>query len=268
MSPSEMRPSSPPAAGREGLPWPARAARPPGGVVYGPVASRRLGRSLGVDLTPPGSRVCSFECVYCDVPEPWSDPDATAWPTPRGVGEALEAALHRCGELDSITISGHGEPTLHPELEEVVEHVLAVARRDGRRTPIRILTNGSGAVRSAVRGALDRLDERIVTLDAAPLEVDRPRPDAPLGGVLHALALLRDVTAQSCFVEGAVSNATDRAVAEWTEILDGVRPRSAQIYTPSRRPRRAGLRPVPPVRLHEIGRRLHECTGIPAEVFA
>jgi wyosine [tRNA(Phe)-imidazoG37] synthetase (radical SAM superfamily) len=246
---------------------PDRSSRPPGAVIYGPVRSRRLGRSLGVNLMRPGRTVCSFHCVYCEYtrvqcPYPFGD-----WPSPGGVRQALARALLDCGPLDSITISGVGEPTEHPHFEVVVSAILGEARRQRPRVPVRILTNGANTVHPGVRRALDRLDERIVTVDAAPRRVDRPDAQSPLGGVLQGIALLRDFTAQSCFFEGAVSNVEDEAVNEWAECLGELRPRRVQIFTLSRRPAAVDVRPVSGAQLEEIACVLRERSGIEAVVF-
>ena len=244
-------------------------SRPAGAVVYGPLRSRRLGRSLGVNLSPPGCRVCSFSCIYCEIPRVGSgDPDQRAWPTPGAVAEALACALRRCGPLDSITISGNGEPTLHPDFGVAVSCVLAEARRLRPRVPVRILSNGSEAVRPEIRRALDLLDERIVTLDAAPAEIDRPDPGSPLGGLLHGLSLLRDVSVQSCFVDGAVSNTGDDVVDEWADLVAELAPRRVQVYTVNRKPATRDIWPVSEGRLRQIASILRERAGIRAQVVA
>jgi wyosine [tRNA(Phe)-imidazoG37] synthetase (radical SAM superfamily) len=264
---------------REELEWPGwrypplppprgPASVPFAGVVYGPVASRRLGRSLGVNLTPPGCRVCSFACAYCEFsrePQPGS---RAPWPPPDGVAAELGEALSRVGPIDSITISGHGEPTLHPRFEAAVSAILGEVQRARPQTPVRILTNGSRAVRPEVRRALDRLDERIVKLDSDAERVNRPAADAPLGALLHALWLLRDVTLQSCFVDGAISNVGEGAVREWADLVGELEPRGVQIYTIDRPAAQAGVRPVCAARLEEIAALLRWRMGIEAEVYA
>ncbi len=237
-------------------------------MVYGPLASRRLGRSLGVNFTPPGCRACNFDCVYCEVPrQAWGEPDGVWWPTPARISEALEIALPHCGRLDSITISGAGEPTLHPHFEPAVAAVLAHTRRARPRVPVRILTNGTGAVRPEVRAALDRLDECIVTLDADPEAINRPHPSALLGGVIQAVSRLRQVTLQSCFIEGEVSNSGDAAVREWADLVRELRPARVQIYTLSRKPAAHEVWPVSLARLEEIAAVLRARSGIRARVF-
>lgn len=247
---------------------PRRRSRPPGSVIYGPLWSRRLGRSLGVNLMRPGHSVCSFHCVYCEYPR-WQHPDPFGdWPSAAGTARALAAALSCCGPLDSITISGVGEPTEHPDFEVVCGSILGVARRAYPGVPVRILTNGANTVRPEIRRALDRLDERIVIVDADPWRVDRPDPRSPLGGIVQGVSLLRDFTAQSCFVGGAASNVGDEAVGRWMDLLGEMGPRRVQIFTLERRPAVADARRVPRERLEAIARALHERTGIEGRVFA
>jgi len=231
-------------------------------LIYGPVLSRRLGLSLGLDLTPVGCRVCNFDCVYCLYPRRRERRERPRWPTPEAVAMSLREALLRTGSLDSITISGHGEPTLHPRFREVVDTILAVARRLRPATPVRILTNGSRAVLPEVRAALDLLDERIVKLDA---ELERMSGQgAGYGAILYGLLSLRDVTLQSCFVEGSASNTSENSIREWTDLVAEMRPRGVQIYTIDREPADSDARPVTAGHLARVARRLEERTGIEA----
>ena len=250
-------PAAPPAAGADGECGP---------LVYGPVASRRLGRSLGVNLTPAGCRLCTFDCVYCE----WGGiPRRTAgasWPAPREIAGAIAGALARVGPLDSITLSGHGEPTLHPRFADVVQAVLEIVRAARPDLAVRILTNGSRAARPEIRAALDQLDERIVKLDASPERVERPGLHHPLGALIASLALLRDVTLQACFVEGEVANTDARSVGEWIELVAEIAPRAVQIYTIDRRPAQSGILPAVAASLEEIACALRARTGIEASV--
>jgi wyosine [tRNA(Phe)-imidazoG37] synthetase (radical SAM superfamily) len=238
------------------------------GIVYGPVRSRRLGRSLGVDLTPRGCLICNFDCAYCEPGQPVDARCAPHWPTPGEVGSALRNAFFQVGPLDSITIAGRGEPTLHPHFPAVVAEVLAESRRARPEVPVRILSNGSRTTNPVVRRALDLLDERIVTLDAAAERVDRPGARLPLGARIQAFCMLRDFTVQACFVDGTVGNVDERSVGEWVELLAELRPRAVQVYTIDRPPRAPGVRPASSRQLEAISRRLHDETGIPVQLSA
>lgn len=250
------------------LPSPLRtpASQPFDRIVYGPVASRRLGRSLGVNLTPRGRRVCSFACVYCEYSAAPASRFAAPWPRASVVAEELDAALDRAGPLDAITISGHGEPTLHPRFREAIRALLGVARRRRPTVPVVILSNGSGAVKRAVREGLDLLDERFIKFDASPSRISRPIPQAPLGSLLRALSLLRDVSLQSCFVSGVVSNIDRASVEDWADVIAELSPRRVQIYTIDRAPAAGDIRPVSRELLEEIACRLRDRTGIDAEI--
>ncbi len=237
-------------------------------IVYGPVTSRRLGRSLGLNLSPPGRRACTFACAYCPYAKAPARRAGSRWPTPEQVRVELAEALGKVGALDSITIAGHGEPTLHPHLPEVVERVLGEAHRARPRLPVRILTNGGRAAYPEVRKALDRLDERIVKLDADPERVCRPARNQPLGAMLLGIALLRDVTLQSCFIDGAVSNTGESAIHDWLGLVPEVAPRAVQIYTIDRPPEGVDIRPVAAVQLEEIACRLRAQSGIEARVYS
>jgi wyosine [tRNA(Phe)-imidazoG37] synthetase (radical SAM superfamily) len=144
----------------------------------------------------------------------------------------------------------------------------SIERRSRPETPVCILTNGSRAIRPRVRRALNRLDERIVKLDAEPDAVNRPRASVPLGGLLHGLSLLRDVTLQSCFIDGSVSNVGRDTVQRWADLVVELEPRRVQVYTIDRRPADLDIRPVSEARLEEVACLLRARTGIEAEVSA
>ncbi len=238
----------------------------PESLVYGPVVSRRLGRSLGLNLTPPGCRVCSFECVYCEFGREPSERGA-AWPTPGTVRSALSTALQGVGPLDAITLSGHGEPTLHPRFSDVVAEVVAEVRRSRPGLPVCVLTNGSTVMDLTVRRALDNVDRCIVTFDAASERVDRPRHEIPPDEKIAALSALREATLQACFIEGAISNCDVDSIRDWADEVGRIEPASVQIYTIDRQPADAQIRPADPGTLEEIACLLRERTGIEADVF-
>lgn len=243
-------------------------ARPiPCGIAYGPVVSRRFGRSLGIDLGPGGGRVCTFDCVYCDLSGP---PRARSvrWPSPGDVRSALVLALAEAGELDSITLSGRGEPTLHPRFGAVVAEVLGEARRSRSGVPVRVLTNGSGVMRPEVRRALERVDECVVSWDAGGDAVARPRDGSGCGVRAARLGLLPAATVQACFVTGRVSNSDAVSVAAWIDVLGELRPRAVQITTVSRPPAWPGVLATPAHRLEEIARDLRGACAASVSVFS
>ncbi len=245
------------------------------GIIYGPVASRRLGRSLGLNVSGAAAKVCSFDCVYCHYGRGEGCAAAGAregFPDPDEVAAALAAALASLEEPPAfITFSGNGEPTLHPAFGEVVAAVRAV--RDGSAPAARlaILSNSSTAGIAGVRAALAGLDVRIMKLDAGTPElfqrVNAPRPGVTLEAVLDGLTVLSDVTLQTCLVAGEPTNADDIAIGTYVAAVKRLAPARVQLYTTDRPVGTAGIRKVAADRIAEIARRVREDAGVTVEVF-
>lgn len=249
-----------------------------GGIVYGPLRSRRFGTSLGINLLPAHHKVCSFNCVYCQYG--WTQSHEAGggdrWPEPGQVADAVcEAARQAASDglhVDRWTLAGHGEPTLHPDFPAVVESLLRARAETAPATPIGILSNSSTAHVPAIRQALGRLDERGMKLDAGTQDGLRHvnATSAPIEQIIEALAALPDIAVQAMFVReprGRIDNAAPAAVAAWTAALARIRPREVQIYTLARRPAWEHLQPVALARLDEIAADVR-ALGIPATVFS
>ncbi|MGE5242695.1 MAG: radical SAM protein [Betaproteobacteria bacterium] len=247
-------------------------------IMYGPVQSRRLGHSLGVNLLPTGMKVCNMNCAYCQYG--WTRSEhrprrAAGWPAPARVAAALAARLQRAADadeqVDRITVAGHGEPTLHPEFEEITDRIRAVRDQVAPGVPLAILSNSTTAGWPDVQRALARFDERYMKLDAGdPVTYARINgPGTSLSGIVDALRDLSSVVVQSMFVSdraGRVDNTTDDAVGDWLVALDSVAPVGVHIYTIDRRPALEELHRVPANRLFEIAEHVR-IAGIPTEVF-
>ncbi|HKC48993.1 MAG TPA: radical SAM protein [Polyangia bacterium] len=221
-----------------------------GAIVYGPVHSRRLGQSLGIDLLPPRSKVCELDCPYCDCGFTTPRAPRDRWPSPDEVGQALRRALERAVTApDWITLSGRGEPTLHPRFAVVVDRVLAA--RDARAPAVRvaILSNGIAAAVPSVRDALRRLDARIMKLDPGPagrvngaaLDIER---------VARSYQALAPVIVQAMVVRGPEwDGSSDAELAAWLPRLALAQPEAVQLTTLSRPPADARVTNVPRERL-------------------
>lgn len=244
-------------------------------VTYGPVNSRRLGRSLGINLFPGPRKVCTFDCAYCQYG--WGDPVPKqallpgTFPSAREVCEGLEAALAALPEPPAyLTFSGNGEPTLHPLFPEIVAGVIAVRDRLAPSAKTAILSNSSTVGRASVRTALGCLDERIMKLDAGDEEtfrrLNRPAPGQSLEGVLDGLGRLRDVTLQSLFADGRGGNLGPGHVSRWVEAAASVAPREVQLYTLDREAPSKRLMRASAGRLESI-RSLLGARGVAARVF-
>ncbi len=238
------------------------------GIINGPVRSRRLGVSLGVNLIPLRSKICSFDCPYCECGRNTPKAPGTRWPSPDLVADAVRKTLERMvAPPDWVTFAGNGEPTMHPRFPQVVERVLAV--RDALAPGARVCAMSSGllAGRPAIRAALDRLDERLMKLDPGPVEqvsgvsYDRARLVEDLRG-------LRDVTVQAMVVEGpGYSGASDEAVEEWLGALARLRPKAVQVYSLARPPADPRVTRVARERLEAIAARARTVVEGQVEVF-
>jgi wyosine [tRNA(Phe)-imidazoG37] synthetase (radical SAM superfamily) len=250
------------------------------GVTYGPVESRRLGSSLGVNILPFGVKVCSFNCNYCQCG--WTtdtvDPAALAkyrFPTAEEVGDELRKTLldlKATGQkLDCITLAGNGEPTLHPDFLEVVKAILSARDEVLPGVRVDILSNAAHLDRPAVIEGLNLLDARYMKLDAGSdeqfLNMNSPVTEVGIWDVVKQLPKLKDFTVQAMFTHGRRDNTDSKSVIDWISIVKRVKPKAVQIYSVDRFPADVKITKVERELLDEIAEALTSQTGIPAEVF-
>jgi wyosine [tRNA(Phe)-imidazoG37] synthetase (radical SAM superfamily) len=242
-------------------------------MVYGPVQSRRLGRSLGINALPGARKVCSFNCVYCQYG--WTDPAGlpmeAAWQDPAAVVEAVEAALDHLDEPPAyITFSGNGEPTLHPRFPALVDGIIRLRDRRVPAARTAILSNSSRAGDPPTRTALARLDQRIMKLDAGNQNVfqryNGPRAGLTLAQVVEGLHALAGVTIQTLFAGGKGGNFKADDIQDWLETVQTIAPEFVQIYTLARGFPAVDILPLTPTDLATIGDRL-AIRGIPFGVY-
>lgn len=249
------------------------------GLTYGPVVSRRLGLSLGVNLVPGPEKLCSFNCPYCQLG--WTKRRVGSFapefglPTPEEVSRAVQAEIRRLNKLDvkldRITFSGNGEPTAHPLFEPILEAVRVVRDKEVPDVWIAVLTNGAHLDRPDVVRGLNRCDEPIVKFDAGNERMfralNKPRPGLTLADIVHGLRLIRRPTIQTMFVTGSVDNTTPSEVDDWVGLVTKIKPTWSQIYTLDRIPADGRLLPVNRARLMEISMQLSETCGIQSLVI-
>lgn len=228
-------------------------------IVNGPVRSRRLGVSLGLNLVPANSKLCTFDCPYCECGFNTPKAPDARWPSPDEVAHSLRRALSRLGAPpDSITFAGNGEPTMHPRFPVVVDRVLEVRAELAPGCSAGILTNGLAAGKPAIRDALMRLDRRMVKLDPGPPEqVNGVRYDqARLCADARALA---PVTIQAMVTKGEDwDGSSDASLAAWLPLLSAAAPAVVHLYSLDRAPADPSLQNVPRERLDEMARAIRE----------
>jgi wyosine [tRNA(Phe)-imidazoG37] synthetase (radical SAM superfamily) len=249
-------------------------------IIYGPVHSRRLGVSLGVNLLPTNYKLCSFNCIYCQygwTKQPTFAPTQELKDLPRldEVVAALELAFQHIiddGEtIDSITICGNGEPTLYPGIADVIKTAKHLRDRHLPKARLAILSNSSTVGNKIVRDALGLLDLKIMKFDAGSEEMFRQlnHPVAPIymGEIVAGLKELKNIFLQSLFVQGRVTNADPDSVGLWVEKVRDIRPMRVQVYTLDREPADKKIEKVSLATLHWIANQVRWRAGVQADVF-
>ncbi len=247
-------------------------------IIYGPVNSRRLGSSLGINVFPGHHKFCSFDCLYCQYG--WTSrhtldrPDGKEYPGADEVGMALEEALLALPDPPRyLTLSGNGEASLHPSFAEIVERIISIRDRIAPSALTAILSNSSTVAEHSVREVLARLDRPIMKLDCAVdrlfLSYNRPCRGVKLGVIIDGLAELArmmPITLQILLTSGGGGNFTDENRDALRERLEHIRPASVQIYTLDRGYPSAAIEPLG---LRELSMFCSELVsaGLNAQVF-
>jgi wyosine [tRNA(Phe)-imidazoG37] synthetase (radical SAM superfamily) len=240
-------------------------ALPRAPIIGGPVCTRTADRSLHVNLLPTAGRLCTFDCIHCPFPRWERSAGWQPWPRPGDIGTAVANALNAHPEVESITVSGPGEPTLHPLFGGALAEVLS--GRGARPLPVRVVTNGTTLLQPRVRRLLEFADERIVRIDAGGERISRPRADTPPEELAAALRALPDFSVESIFVEGPQGNTNERDVDAWIERLAALHPRRVYVTTIAEAPLDPSVRRADAATLTQIADQLHHRTGLDATVL-
>lgn len=223
-------------------------------IVFGPVSSRRLGVSLGVNLLPRHGKLCNFDCIYCECGWNEEHRDDKVLPTVEQVAAALEARLAEFSSegkrIDTITFSGNGEPTVHPDFPEIIRRTIELRDRFFPQAKVSVLSNATMIWEKDVRDALMKVDNPILKLDSADIEVvravNRPRGEYSIETVLEGMEAFKgDFILQSILFRGSGYDMSDTGRLErWYEIVRRVRPREIMLYTIDRDTPQKGLSKV------------------------
>jgi wyosine [tRNA(Phe)-imidazoG37] synthetase (radical SAM superfamily) len=247
------------------------------GIIYGPVRSRRLGASLGINLLPTSYKLCTFNCLYCHYGWTKAHIDDASFlisdlPSVEQVEKALADWLkENPNQINYITFSGNGEPCLHPEFDKMVDVALQARNKYAHLAKLAILSNSTCLDKGNVLVGLRKLDVRIMKLDCGTektfRKLNRPCTGVKLESVSENLKKLDDLIIQSVFVEGSVSNTEEREVEKWIERLNYIKPKEVQIYSIDRPPADSGLTLVTKDKLNRIAKKAEGSTGIWVKVF-
>ncbi len=213
--------------------------------IFGPVHSRRLGVSLGVNLLPSDGKICSFDCLYCECGLNQERRTKSKFPARELVYATLEAKLKEMVENnnlpDVITFAGNGEPTGHPDFFNIIKDTLLLRNQFAPKAKVSVLSNAAHLNREQVIEALKLVDNNILKLDTVDTHfintVDRPNFDYNIQQIIENIKKFEGkCIIQTMFLKGnyegeVLNNTTDKYVLPWLDVIDEIKPREVMIYT-------------------------------------
>ena len=244
--------------------------------IFGPVHSRRLGISLGVNLLPADGKVCSFDCIYCECGFNEDHRPTLPMPTRQEVAQKLEEKLKQMaseGQLpDVLTFAGNGEPTCHPHFSEIIDDTIRLRNQYCPSAKVSVLSNSTMIHRKQVHDALMKVDNNILKLDTVdPIyinKVDHPNGTYDVKAIIERLKAFKGhVIIQTMFMRGeckgeSVDNTGEEYVAPWLEAVEQIAPQMVMIYTIDRETPAQGLQKATHEQLDTIRDRVI-AAGIP-----
>ena len=220
-------------------------------VVFGPIKSRRLGWSLGINLLPTKGKICNFDCIYCECGWNADGRDDTKLPSAAEVRSALEAKLADIllegTQVDSITFSGDGEPTLNPDFSRIIDDTIALRDIYCPQAKVSVLTNATKLLSDTVFGALRKVDAPILKLDAPTDErarkINGALPSFRVDDVVKGMKRFEgDFILQTMFLKSDDFDSLEpQMLAKWMDIVREIRPRLIMAYTIARPTPQSGL---------------------------
>lgn len=224
--------------------------------IFGPIHSRRLGVSLGINLMPADGKVCTFDCIYCECGFNADHRPTLPRPTREEVAAALEAKLKEMAENgpkpDVLTFAGNGEPTAHPHFAEIIDDTIRLRDKYCPQAKVSVLSNSTMLHHKQVHEALMRVDNNILKLDTVSIEyikkADRPQqPNYNVEDIIESLSAFKGhVIIQTMFMKGQadgvdMSNVKEEYIEPWLKAVERIKPMEVMVYTIDRETPAKGL---------------------------
>lgn len=251
-------------------------------IVFGPVRSRRFGISLGINLLPTHSKVCSFNCIYCECgyTRQESDQEGNRFSDCQAIMEQMKikfSVLSAKGIYpDNITFAGNGEPTLHPDFPAIIAETVLLRDQFFSKAQITVLSNGTRLHDKATRDALMKIENSVIKLDAGTEEsfrvINRPTINTSLSEIVEQMKLFQGkLVIQSLFLKGhfrgqEIDNTTPEQIEIWLRLIHEIAPRKVILYGIDRATPEKGLEKLPLTALNAIAKQVNEL-GIATEVY-
>lgn len=234
-------------------------------IIFGPIKSRRLGTSLGINLLPDDCKLCNFDCIYCECGFNFTKPNSHL-PQRDEIKKALAEKLlefaRKNEHIDTITFAGNGEPTMHPQFADIIDDVVNLRDTLCPKAKVSVLSNATLIHKPKVFASLQKIDNNILKLDSAIEEtiriVNQPVTNFSLADTIEHLKRFEgNIIVQTLFFKGnyngvAIDNTSDIEVEAWLEALKKIKPRSVMIYTLDRPTPAKDLYKADEKRLQEI----------------
>jgi len=246
-------------------------------IVFGPVKSRRLGQSLGINLLPENAKVCNFDCVYCECG--WTHASSGKLPSKQDIFTRMESGFQECVEkgieVDVITFAGNGEPTLHPDFSEIVDETIRLRNQILPDAKIAVLTNAGNLHKPNVRNSLKKIEMAILKLDSA-IESTVRAINQPAAGfnfdayLEHIKNFPGQKIIQSMFLKYQkgnrfIDNASENELNAWINALIAIQPDLVMIYSVARDTPDAGVEAHSRKTLEQIAERV-KTAGFQVEI--
>lgn len=224
-------------------------------ITFGPIHSRRVGTSLGINLLPIKGKICSFDCVYCECGWNKDGKQNTKLPDLEDIKKAIETKFKEVNskniKVDSISFTGNGEPTIHPNFPEIIDYVIELRNKYLLGAEISVFSNAMHIDKPAIREALQKVENPILKLDAASnnlaYKINQPQGNYDVEKVVANMKLFNgNFIMQTMFLKGetekgSVDNTIESNVEEWRKIVLELKPRKVMVYSFERETPSKGL---------------------------
>ncbi len=242
-------------------------------IIFGPISSRRLGRSLGINLLPENRKICNFNCIYCECgwTENTSFEKLTFHPR-KEVYKALKSKLIKLvstgNQPDVITFAGNGEPTIHPDFDAIIDDTNEIRNNISPNTQIAVLSNATMIHKNSVFQALSKIERNILKLDSALedtlFKINQPKEKIKLNKLISNMQSFNGkLIIQTLFLRGSykgnkIDNTTENEIKAWLKLLKLIQPLEVMIYTFHRDTPAKGLIRISEEELNIIGRKVEK----------
>lgn len=251
-------------------------------IIFGPVKSRRLGNSLGINLLPVSKKYCSFNCVYCECGWTTNDPSKKSIVLPKReeICHLLEQKLKNLTQNeffpDNLTFAGNGEPTIHPDFHLIIKDTIALRDIYFPKTKITVLSNSSTIHKKEIFNALQLVDQNILKLDAGSQiqfeRINKPQISLKINNIVNDLIKFKgELIIQTIFLKGVhnnkiVDNTTELEIQLWLNHIQKIMPKLVMIYSIDRPPPAKNLKKISTEKLHQIADKVNQI-GIKTKIF-